>query len=113
MAATLLDTREHLAPGYRPGERMVAGKPYVFNAGSLGLYLANEAVLTAPADLTRLSYDDVSALLMAAETVLTARPERTGYARALDVQAAEILAKRAANERASRPEYVKAFGGVA
>lgn len=44
-----------LAPGYRPGERMLAGKPYVFNGDRLAIYLAFEGIRSAPADLTRIS----------------------------------------------------------
>jgi hypothetical protein len=44
-----------LAPGYRPGERMLDGKPYVFNADLLKRHLQQERIETAPADLGQLT----------------------------------------------------------
>jgi len=53
---------ERRQPGRRPGERMLDGKPYVFNADSLNRWLAEEAVATAPADLARLTGPELHAL---------------------------------------------------
>lgn len=56
--ATSTDT----APTLRPGERLLAGRPYVFNFDLLNAYLADEAVAAAPADLSNLTDEEVSAL---------------------------------------------------
>ena len=111
MAATLLDTREHLAPGYRPGERMVAGKPYVFNADLLNLHLAHEDVLSAPLDLRSLSYDALVGLMFKAGLVNTAADGRLPYR--LDREASEALFRRVCDERATRPEYINTYGRAA
>lgn len=53
---------ERRAPGQRPGERMLNGKPYVFNADSLNRYLAEDAVATALADLTSMSVGELASM---------------------------------------------------
>lgn len=53
---------ERREPGHRPGERMLDGRPYVFNADSLNSYLAEEAVMTAPTDLTGLCKGELAVL---------------------------------------------------
>lgn len=89
-----------LAPGHRPGERLIGAEVYVFNADLLGRYLADLAYEAAPTDLTALTYAElcslVSAYLNRRYRVFT--PEN------------EAFGARVCAERASRPEYVSAFG---
>jgi hypothetical protein len=49
-------------PTLRPGERLVAGKPYVYDADALGAHIADERIAAAPADLTTLTDSEVSTL---------------------------------------------------
>jgi len=51
-----------LDPGCRPGERIVAGSVYVYDLDALNSYLACEAVLNAPDDLSALTEDEVRSL---------------------------------------------------
>jgi hypothetical protein len=53
---------ERREPGCRPGERLVDGRPYVFNADSLNRWLAEEAVATAPVDLSVLTGPQLASL---------------------------------------------------
>lgn len=46
----------------RPGERIVAGKPYVFDAELLNNHLAEQAVADAPADLSSLDDSALASL---------------------------------------------------
>jgi hypothetical protein len=55
-----------LLPALRPGERLVAGRPYVFNQDTLNDYEAALAVCNAPADLSALSASEFARLLYAA-----------------------------------------------
>lgn len=87
-------------PTLRPGERMLHGAVVVFNADLLARYLADLAYEAAPADLTALSYAElctlVAAYLNRRYRVFT--PEN------------EAFGSRVCAERASRAEYVSAFG---
>ncbi|MGH6958790.1 MAG: hypothetical protein ACREEW_19165, partial [Caulobacteraceae bacterium] len=49
-------------PGLRPGERMVAGKPSIFDLDALADWLAIDAKRTAPDDLSALQGDALDAL---------------------------------------------------
>lgn len=49
-------------PGRRPGERLVAGRPTVFDQDALNDWLAVDAKRTAPADLAALGDDALAAL---------------------------------------------------
>lgn len=53
------------APALRPGERMLAGRPYIFDQNALNAFLAVEALRNAPADLTKLSDEDLQGLFYA------------------------------------------------
>jgi len=100
--------------GFRPGERMVAGRPYVFNAGLLGLHLANEAVQSAPEDLSGLTYDEVFGLWCSAHKLTSSRPiDRVNLPYSVDLEMARDVARRAADERATRPDYQRAYGSAA
>lgn len=92
-----------LQPGFRPGERMLHGQPYIFNADLLGSYLAEQAIAGAPEDLTGLSYEEINSLVTA--YLRLARGQRR----------AELLAfgDRVCAERASRTEYRAVYGKVA
>jgi hypothetical protein len=46
----------------RPGERLVAGRPSIFDLGMLNEHLAREAVANAPADVSVLTNDELDAL---------------------------------------------------
>lgn len=50
------------SPTCRPGERLIAGRPSIFNMGLLNAHLADEALSEAPADLSGLSDDDLTGL---------------------------------------------------
>ena len=65
----LFGLRFELDPGCRPGERMLRDRVYVYDAGLLGDYLACEAVLSAPDDLSRLADGDVRLLRLSASGV--------------------------------------------
>ncbi len=61
---SLSTTTTALEPGYRPGERMVAGRPYCFNMRLLNEHLARERVAThEAADLTQLSREEIAGLV--------------------------------------------------
>jgi hypothetical protein len=50
-----------LLPGFRPGERMLHGKPYVFNQDLLNAHLADQRVARGlPADLSGLSESELT-----------------------------------------------------
>ena len=89
-------------PGSRPGERMLDGKPYVFNADLLKRYLHEERIATAPADLTTLSDTD----LMSLNYACTGRwhylwAENTSAA-AIEADRIERLQQHVEDERARR-----------
>ena len=48
--------------GTEPGVRMLHGEPYMFDGGAWGDWCARVAVMEAPADLTRMSDDEVRSL---------------------------------------------------
>lgn len=83
----------------RPGERLLAGKPYVYDQTLLNEHLAAERLASVPADLSALSFDDLSGLLY-----------DCGLVRRRHDPAHRELAGRVAAERATRPEYERAFG---
>lgn len=97
------DTETHpqrLAPGHRPGERLIGREVYVFNADSLNAHIADITVEDAPADLTGLTYEELCTLVAAYLN------------RSRRVRDAETMAfgSRVCAERASRAEYQSAFG---
>lgn len=49
-------------PGQRPGERLINGRPYVFDLDALNGYLAQEAVDAAPQDLGALTGPELTSL---------------------------------------------------
>lgn len=53
----------------RPGERLVAGKPYIFDHAALNLHLAREAIASAPANLSALGDDELRGLRSSAAKV--------------------------------------------
>ncbi|MES2724886.1 MAG: hypothetical protein V4656_17175 [Pseudomonadota bacterium] len=61
-----LDTANYVevatTPVLRPGERLVAGKPYVFNEDLLNAHLADKALAAIPADLTTVTDDALTGL---------------------------------------------------
>jgi hypothetical protein len=61
---TFADAVEVAYPALRPGERLVAGKPYVFDQAALNDHLAREAVADAPADLTAMAAVELNSLHM-------------------------------------------------
>ena len=79
------------APSIRPGERLIAGKPYVFSQTLLNAHLADEALAAATDDLSGLSDDDLTGLFY---QWLNADARRLG-------EPSEI-GKRICNERARR-----------
>ncbi len=87
----------HTAPALRPGERLVAGKPYVFDQNALNAFLAVEALRNAPADLTALSDEDLLGLFYASVAKVPAD--------LLDT------AKRVCDEWHSRPTMSGAYTG--
>lgn len=101
-------------PTCRPGERLVAGRVHCFDLDLRNLDVAHERVLSAPADLSGLTYDEVTTLQMAAFSVLRARrADWMALPYTLNMVAADAVAARASNERAARPEYAAVFGKVA
>lgn len=82
--------------GERPGERMVAGQPYVFSLDLLNAYLADRAIAEAPADLSQLTWDHLSSLFGA---YLNRR------SRFPNDEAAQLFGQRVCAERTRRPEY--------
>lgn len=98
----------------RPGERLLNGAPYVFNADLLGLHEAHDRVVAAPALLDGLTYDQLGVLKTSALTVLSAeRSLAPCLPYALDLRTAELLHKRASAEQAQRAEHRRAFGSAA
>jgi len=94
-----------LEPGYRPGERMLHGRPYVFNQDLLNAYLADCTVADGvPANLAALTYGELTALVGA---YLSAWSRR---ARDPEVQA---FGAAVCGERATRPEHVAVYGKAA
>ena len=57
-----IDLCLRLNPDCRPGERMLAGKPYVYDADLLLSFKARELVNGAPADLSGLTDAELDAL---------------------------------------------------
>ena len=59
MSTTTTTTTEAIL---RPGERLVAGRPYIYDQDRLNLHLAREAVAAAPANLRKLGDTALRAL---------------------------------------------------
>lgn len=100
-------------PLCRPGERLVAGKPSIFDLRLLNEHCAREAVLSAPHDLSGLSFDELSALSTKAHRIAP-RPSVTEdlqvirWTPALYDKASHIIAAACA-----RPEHRAVYGGAA
>ena len=62
MPSTLFNLADaaSIAVPLRPGERLLNGRPYVYDQDALNRYEADLAFETAPADLTRLSDDELT-----------------------------------------------------
>jgi len=89
-----------------PGQRMINGKPYTYDLGLLNSHRADMLIAAAPADLSTLSYDDLTGLKYA----LADRNER--QAKVLGGwPEPDAFAKRLWAEIPTRPEYQRAFGG--
>lgn len=96
-------------PALRPGERLVAGRPTIFNADLLNLHLAHEAVLASVgADLTGWTWDELTGLLYACRTVRNVRRGNGGLPYDLHWDDADALATRAADARAVLADRVAA-----
>lgn len=94
-----------LAPGYRPGERMLAGEPYVFNHDLLLAHFSAQRIARGvPTDLSSLSYD---ALLDLVATYLNASRDHSCDDDVIAFGAAVCA------ERGRRPEHQAAYGRVA
>jgi hypothetical protein len=94
----------------RPGERLIAGRVAIQDLDLLNLHVAHEAVLSAPADLSGLDYEALVTLVHAANSVVAApRSLAMGLPYPLDREAADALAFRASEERATRPEYRRVY----
>jgi hypothetical protein len=79
------------SPFLRPGERLVAGRPYIFDQGLLNDYVACMAKVDAPADLSGLTDEQM--------TCLSYNATRLGWiSRGLDTE----LSARVAAERRRR-----------
>lgn len=97
-------------PICRPGERLVYGRPYVFNMDLLRLHEAHEAVQAAlGADLSAMSYEDLTGLLYSCQTVTQVRRGNGGLPYELRWEDANALCARVAGERSTRPEYVVVY----
>lgn len=107
----MLDTPA-TAPKLRPGERLVAGKPYVFDATLLALHEAAQAVEAARnVDVRTLSHEALTSLIYAAQTVRQSRrPDQLALGYSLDFAAADRIERLAAEERGWRPDRVAVFG---
>ena len=88
-------------PGHRPGERIVAGRPYISDLNLLNAYEADRAIEAAPADLTALSWNELTELFYA----WLNRSGRRRYDGLTDEFGRKLGA-----ERARRPEYQASFG---
>lgn len=90
---------------------MIAGRPSITNQDLNNLHHAHERVLTAPAILAHLSYDEVGLLVTSAASVLNASSTLTdALPYALNLRVAELLHRYACAEQATRSEH-RAFGG--
>lgn len=85
-----------LAPGYRPGERMLHGAPYVYDMGLLNAHLADIRIAIAPADLSGLDWAELGDLHAAWLSADRRRP--------FDPDLREF-GRRVCDERAGRPEH--------
>lgn len=84
----------------RPGERLVAGKPYIFDLNALNAYEADQALANMPADLSGLTDEAITGLYYAWLNV----HGRTPRDAAVNAAGAAICA-----ERETRPALVGAF----
>lgn len=94
----------------RPGERLVAGRPYIYNGDLYRLAVALEDLLAAPAYLGGLTYDQVTTLATramivegASERLLAALPSP------VDMPLVRDVSRRAAEERGRRDEYAAVY----
>lgn len=78
----------------RPGERLLAGKPYVFDQDALNAHLADLDVENAPADLSILADDEITGLFY---SYLNRRTRKPFDAVTID------LGERVCRERHARP----------
>lgn len=74
LAFTLADALEIVGPALRPGERLVAGKPYTFDQDAVNAFEADLAIASAPADLAALSPAEISRLRCAWQNADRRRP---------------------------------------
>lgn len=96
-----MPTPTHSDAAPLPGQRMLHGAPYTFDQAVLNAHLADQQLAACPADLTALSWNDLTGLFYA---YLNADTRRRWDG---EVQR---LGKLICEERASRPEYQRAFG---
>lgn len=85
--------------GNEPGVRMVAGSPYIFDGGALGLHRAQCLVAEMSADLSSLTLEEVTYVEAMAAKVVRERLDRDGSAADL----ATVAAARAAELRGDQP----------
>ncbi len=99
-------------PGHRPGERRLHGEAYVFDADLLNQHTARERALTAPANLSALSYEELTALAISVGGVREAPTAQREALQAIPVTA-DMLAtvERVTRAWTSRPEYRAVYGG--
>lgn len=101
--------------GCEPGVRMVAGKPWIYDATDLRAYREDVAVFHAPSDLASLPYeahgpDQVS--LTGLKYAVQGRIKRLRN-RGRSCPVTDAFAKRLWAEIPTRPEYQRAFGSKA